>query len=498
MLESSLEVSGLETAATLDVGCGQTRAEILNSPRKPVCQPMLMAFTLVLADTFSLVAATIVAVWCLQGMHWQNTLAQSKAVAPFLVLLLLFFSALELYSGISPSSPEELRRTTLACVTIGVCFGTRALFLRETDTALSWLVFTAMLISVAAVPLVRECVRFSLGGTAWWGYPAVVWGDSASIEQIVRNLKQQSPLGLKPIAVVCTEPTAATCIEGVPVFKNRDLADWKECLTGRTYAICAATGADRKRCLDAIAPLRSLFRHVLIVPPTWEFCCFWVRQKNLGGLLGLEIKEMARPSRQVLKRSLDLLITGILLIFLLPLLVAIAIAIKLDSPGPIFFSQRRIGRGAREFSAWKFRSMVINADSVLTRYLEEHPTLRAEWQQSHKIKQDPRITRVGRFLRNTSLDEIPQLWNVLRGDMSLVGPRPIVREEIVRYGEHFDLYTSVYSGLTGLWQVSGRSETSYEQRVDFDAIYVRNWSVWLDVCILFRTIGVLWLRTGAY
>jgi lipopolysaccharide/colanic/teichoic acid biosynthesis glycosyltransferase len=142
--------------------------------------------------------------------------------------------------------------------------------------------------------------------------------------------------------------------------------------------------------------------------------------------------------------------------------------------------------------------MVTNADQVLHRYLENNPDLREEWERNHKLRNDPRITTVGRFLRRTSLDELPQLWNVLKGDMSLVGPRPIVEAEVARYGANFDLYTRVQSGLTGLWQVSGRNDTSYEERVKLDTFYVRNWSVWLDLCILFRTIGTVLLRKGAY
>jgi Undecaprenyl-phosphate galactose phosphotransferase WbaP len=200
----------------------------------------------------------------------------------------------------------------------------------------------------------------------------------------------------------------------------------------------------------------------------------------------------------LLKKVVDLVLTSVLLTLAAPFLLLVALAIKLDSPGPVLFAQRRVGRGGTEFRAWKFRSMVRNADSLLEHYLSERPALQAEWEQNQKLRHDPRITRVGNFLRKLSLDEIPQLWNVMRGEMSLVGPRPIVREEIPRYGKYFSLYTSVQSGLTGLWQVSGRSETSYAERVTFDTFYIRNWSVWLDLYILFRTIGVLWLRTGAY
>jgi Undecaprenyl-phosphate galactose phosphotransferase WbaP len=195
---------------------------------------------------------------------------------------------------------------------------------------------------------------------------------------------------------------------------------------------------------------------------------------------------------------IDLLVTTVCGILAAPLMLLIAVAIKLESPGPVFYAQRRIGRGGGEFRAWKFRSMIANADMVLKKYLDENPMLKDEWERTQKLKDDPRVTALGRFLRRCSLDELPQLWNVLRGEMSLVGPRPIVRDEIKHYGLDFETYTYVQGGLTGLWQVSGRSETSYQQRVDFDRFYVQNWSVWLDLCILFRTIGTVLSRAGAF
>jgi len=182
----------------------------------------------------------------------------------------------------------------------------------------------------------------------------------------------------------------------------------------------------------------------------------------------------------------------------LPLIVLIMAWIKLDSPGPIFYSQARIGRNGRRFRAWKFRSMVIDADKLLETYLAQHPELRKEWARDHKLKKDPRVTRAGRFLRRTSLDELPQLWNVLQGEMSLVGPRPITEKEVEKYGGAFEVYKKVNGGITGLWQVSGRNDVSYEERVYWDQFYVRNWSVWLDCCILFRTIAVVLLSKGAY
>ena len=148
--------------------------------------------------------------------------------------------------------------------------------------------------------------------------------------------------------------------------------------------------------------------------------------------------------------------------------------------------------------AWKFRSMVQNADDVLFEYLTNRPALRQEWERNHKLMRDPRITWIGRLLRHTSLDELPQLWNALRQEMSLVGPRPIVQEEIQRYGEDYLLYQKVRPGITGLWQVSGRNNVSYERRISLDSYYVRNWSIWLDLYVLARTIKVVLKGEGAY
>ena len=148
--------------------------------------------------------------------------------------------------------------------------------------------------------------------------------------------------------------------------------------------------------------------------------------------------------------------------------------------------------------AWKFRTMFQDAHLVLEHYLEAHPELLDEWKADHKLRYDPRVTKIGRFLRKTSLDELPQLWNVIRGDMTLVGPRPIVTAEIEKYGDYYGLYTMVKPGITGLWQVSGRNNTTYEERVQLDAYYVRNWSPWMDLYLLLRTIRIVLFAKGAY
>lgn len=198
------------------------------------------------------------------------------------------------------------------------------------------------------------------------------------------------------------------------------------------------------------------------------------------------------------KRSFDISLVLAILPLLLPLCVIIAALIRITSPGPIFFSHRRIRRHGAFFSMWKFRTMCVNSAAVLEDHLRENPKARAEWRKSHKLKNDPRITKVGNFLRRTSLDELPQFWNVLAGTMSLVGPRPIVAAEVEKYGECFSDYCAVKPGITGLWQTSGRSRVTYPERVQLDRRYAQEWSLAGDLRILAKTFSSVVNQDGAY
>lgn len=185
------------------------------------------------------------------------------------------------------------------------------------------------------------------------------------------------------------------------------------------------------------------------------------------------------------------------LILLLPVFCVLAILVKISSPGPVFYAARRLGRNGKEIRVLKFRSMYQDAEARLESMLEENPELKAEWTKNFKLEHDPRVTPIGDFLRRTSLDELPQFINVLRGDMALIGPRPIVTGEISYYGENYDFFKRVKPGITGLWQVSGRSDVDYDQRVAMDMFYVMNWSLWLDYFIFLKTFLVVLCRQGA-
>lgn len=197
------------------------------------------------------------------------------------------------------------------------------------------------------------------------------------------------------------------------------------------------------------------------------------------------------------KRLLDIVGAAVLLVMAAPLMLALALVIRLDG-GPAMFRHRRIGANGRPFPCLKFRTMHVNAQEMLRRHLAANPQARAEWEARFKLRDDPRVTRLGSFLRRSSLDELPQLFNVLAGHMSLVGPRPIIRDEIPRYGQHFQLYALCRPGLTGLWQISGRSDVDYDERVELDRRYVSEWSLWNDLRIMLLTPVSLLARSGAY
>jgi exopolysaccharide production protein ExoY len=223
---------------------------------------------------------------------------------------------------------------------------------------------------------------------------------------------------------------------------------------------------------------------------------------NTNSLLPRVQERVLPPIQQALlerkiKRGFDIVFAALMILLLLPLMVLIGALIWYSSGGPILLSQARIGMAGRPFGCLKFRTMVPNADKMLRDFLERNPEARQEWEQSFKLKNDPRITPIGHLLRKTSLDELPQLFNIVAGEMSLVGPRPIVAAELPRYGDVLPLYLSVRPGLTGLWQISGRSDCSYPERVAFDEEYVRTWSFRNDIGIIMRTIEAVLSGRGS-
>lgn len=265
--------------------------------------------------------------------------------------------------------------------------------------------------------------------------------------------------------------------------------------------IITAPGLEKSKLQRLIAAIQPHVRSISFVPDLIGTPMGSVDVDNLFSeeIMLLRLKNnLARRRNRWIKRAFDIVavLTGGLLV--LPFIVIIAILVGIDNRGRIIFAHRRVGRGGRQFPCYKFQTMVPNASEMLEKYLAENPAARAEWEESFKLEHDPRVTRLGAFLRKTSLDELPQLLNVLKGEMSLVGPRPIVEKEMVRYGDNIKEYMEVTPGITGMWQASGRSDTTYAERVAMDTWYVRNWSIWIDLMYLLKTFKIVLTGKGAY
>ena len=271
----------------------------------------------------------------------------------------------------------------------------------------------------------------------------------------------------------------------VPEAKRRDVKILLACQDERLF-----------RC--QMKEFSSWFTYIEFLPTANAFPVFGSKAVAFDGLGGLEMVNQARKrALRIQKRALDSILAAIAFVAALPFFVVLPVLVKLTSRGPVFYRQKRLGIRGRPFRVWKFRSMYADADERLKRLIAENPATAKEWASRFKLSDDPRVTPLGRFLRRTSLDELPQLFNVLRGEMALIGPRPIVDDEVKYYGASYETFASVLPGVTGLWQVSGRSDTDYERRVALDTYYVLNWSPWMDLWILLRTAIAVALMRGA-
>jgi Undecaprenyl-phosphate galactose phosphotransferase WbaP len=347
-------------------------------------------------------------------------------------------------------------------------------------------------------PVTGALLRWVLVKAGCWGIPVVVLGAGETGSRLAATLRKEPGLGLVPVAFLDDrEATWNTEVAGIPVLGS--LARAQSLARRVRVAIVAMPWMRREKLTGLLQNLA--FPHVIVIPNLFGMQSLWITARDLGGTLGLELKRNLLLRRnQVIKRLLDYLLGLPLLLVSLPLIGIFAAWIKLVSRGPAFYIQEREGLGDSRLRVPKLRTMRLDAETALESYLAEHPKERREWDRFFKLKRDPRvIPGVGRLLRRTSLDELPQLWNVLKGDMSLVGPRPFPAYHISRFQEDFrKLRQSVLPGITGLWQISARSDGDLAVQQSLDTYYIRNWSLWLDLHILASTLHVVLTRKGAY
>jgi Undecaprenyl-phosphate galactose phosphotransferase WbaP len=349
--------------------------------------------------------------------------------------------------------------------------------------------------------LTSYLIRNLMVGLGMGKRPALLVGSGHTAEQVAAALEENFDLGYKIVGIVEANRHLSLTRHFPNAGKLADIQDIVK-TNGINDVIVVTPGMESEKLLKLVYQVQPHLNNDLVIIPDWLGPVFTNMQADtINGqeTVALRIGNNLLSSwNRVWKRLFDLVAGLVLLGVALPLLVIIAVLIRRDSKGPVIFAHNRVGRNGKLFACYKFRTMVPDAEERLGEYLRKDSELRKEWEREFKLKNDPRVTRIGRFLRKTSLDELPQLLNILRGEMSLVGPRPIVTGEISKYKVYINDYYAVRPGLTGLWQVSGRNDLDYDARVQLDSWYVRNWTFGTDLLVLLKTVGVVLGRRGAY
>lgn len=446
--------------------------------------------TLLCSFDLAALLGTALLVFLLRAAYGDLDPVLYKWVLPLLLLGPVLGSSFGIYQSISLPPQRELKALfLLTSLTYSLILA--VLFLAQAGDAYSRLVIVgSWAATVFTLPIMRGLCRRRFAKSRWWGRPLIILDRSHTGRELWRYLKRHPDRGLSPVGIFAMP-------EDLPGLR-RLLAAAAERHPGAMILIHHNMGLAQP--LDYITEANACFSDILVVPAFDDgFKVRWLTPRDLGNVVGLLVRQNLHDKRRLrLKRCIDLVLCALAAIILLPVGLVLALCIRLDSPGTILYRQKRIGQGGSHLYIYKFRTMVADADAALQACLAADPALREEWERDHKLRNDPRITRMGAFLRKTSLDELPQLLNVLAGGMSLVGPRPIVAAEVAKYGQVYDEYCRVKPGITGLWQISGRNDTSYAERVAYDHYYINNWSVWMDLWILGKTVPVVFSGYGAY
>lgn len=506
------------------------------------CRPGLSRVLLVVTDvlTLGLAAAMVSAIVASDTL----TRAQRFSVIALVPTSIAALTAVQMYGLTPPSPSEEIRRCTLtiSLVYLGswlIAVARNGAF--QTMPHLAWLI--GWVTSVVLVPAGRALLRSQFAKRPWWGQAVVVFGAGKVGRAVVSTLRQRSQLGLKPVAILDDDPSKYgtvravwgdedltvksvrsgpdspnsnlksedgeppsqrwalhqfTEVEGVPIVGGLDLAPILAQRLGIRSAVIAMPELGSASLLGVIEDHAAGYSSVLVIPDLFNVAHFGTPTHSLGGVLGIEVRrQLLLAGPQLAKRLMDVALTTLGGLLVLPFVAIVAILIKLDSSGTIFYRQRRLGQDGVRFSAFKFRTMYGDGEERLREVLENNAKMREEYEAYHKLTNDPRVTKIGRVLRKYSLDELPQIWSVFVGDMSLVGPRPYLEREIPDMNGQEKVILRVKPGITGIWQVTDRNASTFEQRVQLDVEYVRSWSPWLDLYVLARTVPVVFGGTGS-
>jgi Undecaprenyl-phosphate galactose phosphotransferase WbaP len=418
---------------------------------------------------------------------------------PYLPIFILIFAIMRLYPGVSLAPAEELRGFTIGSIMAhgGIIFS-RYIEDREFDY-ISAAFIISFVFSTLILMVCRDWMHAFLRKAGLSGIPAVIYGGGSTGRLVVDRLLNSKKTGYIPVLILDDDPECGDEYRGIPIIHDTKIGPDLVKRYNLKMAIVAMPNLKHKQLTRLINFSVSAFRYNVLIPDFFTVNNVWMSVRDFDGILGFATSHrLSMFWNLAIKRFMDILIVVAGGLVILPFLFFIALLVKVSSKGPVLYSHSRLGLDGKTFKALKFRSMVMDADKKLESLLASDPKLREEWEANQKLKDDPRVTGIGKILRRTSFDEFPQLLNIFKGEMSLVGPRPVTEKEIEKYGENYRRIFSVKPGLTGLWQVSGRSDTDYADRVSYDTYYIQSWSVWLDLWILYRTPGAILNGKGAY
>jgi len=459
-----------------------------------------MSVSLIVSDFTSIVLAGFFAIAArlILGDGWHFDLF--RQVIPIALICITAYALNGLYPAIGVGNVDELRRITISTSVVILGFAALTFWVRNPENYSRMTIGLTWFFGLGLIPLGRVLLRNLGAHFEIWGEPVAIIGYGDLGRRIFDHLRQNRMLGLFPVIALGSfggefdlkDDSRTISIE--EAFEQNLL-----CLIGVKSAVLIPSEIPAVLSKKIINHQLGNFRRLILVPDQNNLGSISITPMTIDGILGLEVHQnLLNIMAKIQKRIIDMIGSFLGLVILSPFFAMIMILIKRDSFGPSIYSQKRIGIGGNFFRMVKFRTMYVNSDEMLIDHIENDPDLKHEWDKYQKLKEDPRITSVGKFLRKFSIDELPQLWNVFKGEMSLVGPRPFFWDQKDEYGEAYAQYIQVLPGLTGMWQVSGRNNTTFAERAHFDEYYVRNWSIWLDIYILARTIWVVLKQDGAF
>ena len=456
----------------------------------------IRSFSLFFSDILSLVTALFCTFYLYKHFGAQYEMSILYRTWPILLMLLAFTLSGRLYCGnlIYPglviNPVEELRRLILGCIGSFMVFFAFLSITKTNDSFSRIALFGAMILTVFLLPFFRMITRYLLWKLQLGNISAVIVGDRSMVKTVAEKITADNYSILTIKGSCCGSPISSD----IPDFDRDELLNFSR-QNGINYLIFCNKQGQYDRQIEHVLPK---FLHVLVVNDTIRFPVLWSYPVSFYRYFSFEISNRMQRKIVVLqKRILEIILSAVGIILAVIPGVILALMIKLSSRGPVFYRAKRLGKKGKTIYVLKFRTMDSDADEKLEQMLAENPELQDEWKKNFKLENDPRITKIGHFLRKTSLDELPQFINVLKGEMSLIGPRPIVEKEVTYYGEDYATFSSVKPGITGLWQVSGRSDIDYEDRVALDVYYVNNWSIWMDLYIFIATFNAVLFRRGA-